>query len=431
MVNPGKHDICIGRVARERSSSPWYRWYIFAVCAGMYILSHFWRVSNAVIAGDLSRDLGLSTEVLGLAGGAFFYAFGLLQLPMGPLLDRFGPRRVISLLALIGTTSAMIFALSGSGVVTVLSRAGIGVGMAAVLMGSYKIFTTWFSPHEFATLSGIMLAFGNMGAIYATTPLSCLSEALGWRAACGIMSAVTLLMTCGVYLVVRDHPPLRSGAPPHVVPSMAVVWLGMRTVFSKGAFWRVAPLGFATNGALMTAQGLWGGPYLMHGYGMSKAAASSILLAIPVGLVCGAPFWGRCSDKLMFRKPVILVGQVAMLLVFSSLALHLPLPRWGLVLQCWLLGFTASTAYVLYAQVKETFPLVIAGTALTSLNFFNMLGAAMFQQMTGIIMGQWQPTVTGALPVVAYQWGFGVSAVLLFFSLAVYAASIDTHPATH
>ena len=313
---------------------------------------------------------------------------------------------------------------------TVLARAGIGVGMAAVLMGSYKIFTAWFSSHEFATLSGLMLAIGNMGAIGATTPLAWLSESLGWRGACGSMAAVTLLVAGGVYLVARDHPPHRSGTPPHQVPSMAAVWQGMGTVFHEGNFWRMVPLGFATNGALMTAQGLWGGPYLVHSYGMSKTTASSVLLAIPVGLVCGAPLWGRWSDAVVRRKPVILGGQVAMLLVFSSLALHLPLPRWGLVLQCWLLGFTASAAYVLYAQVKETFPLAIAGTALTSLNFFNMLGAAMFQQMTGIIMGRWQPSVAGVLPVAAYQWCFGVSAGLLALGLAVYLASSDTHPGT-
>jgi sugar phosphate permease len=418
MGDPQMHEIGGGGDARERLSSPWYRWYIFAVCGGMYVLSHFWRVSNAVIAGDLSRDLGLSTEMLGLVGGAFFYSFGLLQLPMGPLLDRFGPRLVISLLGMVGAASAALFALSESGAVMVLARAGIGIGMAAALMGSYKMFTTWFSPREFATLSGIMLAIGNTGAVGATTPFAWLSEVFGWRLACGGMALVTMLMAGAVYLVARDHPPRQSGMPPHTVSSIAAVWQGIKTVFCTGAFWRIVPLGFATNGALITAQGLWGGPYLVHCYGMSKAAAGSVLLAIPVGLVCGAPLWGRLSDVLMRRKRIILTGQIIMLLASASLALHLPLPRWGLLLQFWLIGFTASSAYVLYAQVKETFPLAIAATALTSLNFFNILGAAMFQQITGIIMGNWQPSAGGALPV-------------LFLALAVYVTSTDSIPAVH
>jgi MFS family permease len=416
-------------LTKDKSSS--YRWYIFAMCGSTYVISGFWRVSNAVIAGDLARDLALSPEVLGLMGGAFFYSFGLAQLPMGPLLDRFGPRIVISLLACFGAASAVAFALAGSGTVAVLARAGIGLGMAAVLMGSFKILTTWFSPHEFATLSGILIAIGNLGGIGATAPLAWLSDQLGWRGACLCMAAVTLMLACGIYLVTRDRPPLLDGAPVPTSPSFADIRSGLRTVFGSGAFWCLAPLGFASYGALITAQGLWGVPFLVHTYGMSKATASGVLLAIPVGVVCGAPTWGRWSDMLGRRKPLVLAGLGAMLLLFSSLALHLPLPRWGLAAQCWLIGFTSAALYILYTQVKESFPLSIAGTALTALNFFVILGAAMFQQMTGLIMGCWKPSADGVLPLVAYQWGFGVSAGLLVLALALYLLCRDTQPEKH
>lgn len=412
----------------NRTTSPQYRWYIFAMCCSTYVISGFWRVSTAVIAGDLARDLVLSPEVLGLLGGVFFYTFGVVQLPMGPLLDRFGPRHVISLLVCFGAASAVIFALAGSGAMAVLARGGIGLGMAAVLMGSLKIITTWFSPREFATLSGILVAIGNLGGIGATTPLAWLSDRLGWRGACGIMAAVTLLLAIGMYLVVRDRPPQLEGAKPVTPPSLSDILGGLRTVFGSSAFWRLAPLGFTSYGALITAQGLWGVPFLVHTYGMSKASASGVLLAIPVGVVIGAPLWGRWSDMLGRRKPLVLAGLGAMLLLFASLVLHLPLPRWGLMLLCWLLGFFSAAQYILYTQVKESFSLSIAGTALTALNFFVILGAAMFQQMTGFIMGQWERSAAGALPLAAYQWGFGVSALLLALTLALYVACHDTHP---
>jgi MFS family permease len=161
---------------------------------------------------------------------------------------------------------------------------------------------------------------------------------------------------------------------------------------------------------------------------MSKGSASGVLLAIPVGVVVGAPLWGRWSDMLGRRKPLVLTGLSVMLLLFSSLVLHLPLPRWGLMLQCWLLGFFSAALYILYTQVKESFPLAIAGTALTALNFFVILGAAMFQQMTGFIIGYWNPSAAGVIPLIAYQWGFGVSAALLATALALYIACRDTHP---
>lgn len=410
------------------SASPSYRWYIFAMCCCTYVISGFWRVSNAVIAGDLARDLLLSPEILGLMGGAFFYSFGLAQLPMGPYLDRFGPRIVISLLACFGAASAVAFALAGSGAVAVLARAGIGLGMAAVLMGSFKILTTWFSAHEFATLSTILIAIGNLGGIGATAPLAWLSDKLGWRGACGSMAVVTLLLAGGMYLIVRDRPPRPDGAAIYTPPSPADVRAGLRTVFGSAAFWYLAPLGFASYGALIAAQGLWGVPYLTDTYGMSKSDASSVILAIPVGVVFGAPIWGRWSDKLRCRKPLVLAGLCAMLLLFSGLALHLPLPRRGLTVLCWLLGFSSAALYILYTQVKESFSLSIAGTALTALNFFVILGAAMFQQMVGLVIGCWKTPAGNALPLAAYQWGFGISAVLLALALALYVACSDTHP---
>jgi hypothetical protein len=108
--------------------------------------------------------------------------------------------------------------------------------------------------------------------------------------------------------------------------------------------------------------------------------------------------------------------------------MNLQLPRFALLIQFWLFGFTGVSSTLLYVQVKETFPLSIAGTALTALNFFLMLGGAVFQHMMGIIMGHWAPSAAGALPVVAYQWGFGVCAALLALSLVVYTGSHDTTP---
>jgi sugar phosphate permease len=412
----------------KKSFSPHHRWFIFNLCAIMFILSQFWRGSTAVIASDLSHDLGLSSENLGLLGGAFFYSFCLAQLPMGPLLDRFGSRLVMSLLACIGAASAIVFAFSDSVAIAILARAGIGVGMAAALMGSYKILTTWFLPNEFATLASIILSIGYLGAIGATAPLAWLSETFGWRGASICMATFTLLIAVVTYLVVRDHPPQQSCIPPQSTPSRTDIFLGFRTIFGSRSFWCLAPLTFASLGAQTAVQGLWGVPYLMDAYGLSKATASGILLAIPVGFICGAPLWGRLSDKLGRRKLPILLGQAAMLLVFSSLVLNLQLSRWGLLLQFWLLGMTAASNFILFVQVKEIFPLSIVGTALTALNFFTTLGAAIFQHMVGIIMDCWTPSIKGTLPTIAYQWGFGVSAALLAMALIVYMGSRDSGP---
>ena len=125
---------------------------IFCVLSGLFILSMFYRVSNAVIAPNLVQDLGLNAETLGILGGAYFYSFALLQIPMGPMLDRIGPRTVVTLFPLIGALGAFLFAFGETFVTALLGRILIGAGMASVLMGAMKVFLSRFPPEKFATL---------------------------------------------------------------------------------------------------------------------------------------------------------------------------------------------------------------------------------------------------------------------------------------
>lgn len=155
-------------------------WVIFGTCAVLYVLSQFHRVSLAIISPDLQRDLGLSPHSLGLLTALFFYAFALTQLPLGPCLDRIGERRTMAFLTMMGSLGTLIFSWAKGLEGAALGRALLGVGMAANLMGSMKLFTTWFSPKEFATLSGSMIALGTLGNMAAATPLALMVQALGW-----------------------------------------------------------------------------------------------------------------------------------------------------------------------------------------------------------------------------------------------------------
>ena len=157
------------------------RWLIFAIASSLFFLSQFYRVSNAVIAPLLIQDLSLDTKSIGLMSASFFYAFAITQVPISLLLDKLGPRHMMTGLSLIGVTGAIIFSLADSLTIGVMGRAMLGVGMACNLMGPYKLLTLWFNPRSFATLAGILVAIGSIGNMVATTPLVILVEQVGWR----------------------------------------------------------------------------------------------------------------------------------------------------------------------------------------------------------------------------------------------------------
>ena len=145
-----------------------------------YFLSYFYRSANAVLAKDLSQELGLGPAELGFMTSLFYLAFAAAQLPLGGLLDRVGPRAVTPALLLVAALGSVVFGLAQSFAVLALGRALIGVGMAAALMGSMKAFSLWF-PRNYATVSTLLVGLGATGGLMAATPLALLKEALGWR----------------------------------------------------------------------------------------------------------------------------------------------------------------------------------------------------------------------------------------------------------
>jgi MFS family permease len=185
---------------------------IFCALSGFFILSMFYRVSNAVIAPNLVQDLGLNAETLGILGGAYFYSFALLQIPMGPLLDRLGPRIIIPSFALAGALGAFLFAFGERFSIVLSGRILIGVGMSCALMGAMKVFTLNFPPRKFATLVGIFISVGTLGSILATSPLAYLTSTIGWRTSFIFAGAITTFLAVLVWWVLRGqrggpHPP--------------------------------------------------------------------------------------------------------------------------------------------------------------------------------------------------------------------------------
>ena len=182
------------------------RWLLFGVLALIYILVYFYRVSLAVVAADISRELGLSPARLGTLSGILFYVYAFAQLPLGPLIDRFGGRLVISCCGLLTTAGGLVFAAAHSFSAAMAGRILIGIGTAAVLMSTFTIFTRWFSRQEFGRVSGFMVAVGNLGNLAATAPLALAVGVVGWRSsflAIGIAQGVVTLL---VFLLVRDRP---------------------------------------------------------------------------------------------------------------------------------------------------------------------------------------------------------------------------------
>lgn len=373
------------------------RWRIFALFTAAYFLSYFLRSANAVIAGDLAQDLSLDAAQLGLMSSLFFGAFALVQLPLGAGLDRWGPRVVAPALMAIAVIGCLLFATAPAFGPLAAGRALIGLGMAAILPSSFKIFGLWFPPHRVATMSGLLVGIGSSGALVSATPLAWLTDTIGWRAVFGGTAVAIAVSALAVATLARNTPP---GVP--FVPTVGG-GSGLRAVFGDRRFWQIAPLGFFFTGGILAMQGLWAGPYLFDVLGLTRLAAGNVILLLAGGVTLGSAASGWCVDRFGVAQTIVGSASLFVLCQFAlttrpSLALIIPL--------YFVYGLSGSFCIMCMAHARQIFPPAITGQAVTAVNFFSIGGSFCIQWWLGLIIAPFGADATGHYPPQAYTAAF-------------------------
>lgn len=402
------------------------RWIIFAVLALMYILVYFYRVSLAVVARDISRDLHLTPQQLGSLSGILFYVYALAQLPLGPMIDRLGSRVVISGCGVLTTAGGLLFSQADSLATAMAARVLIGIGTASVLMATFTVFSHWYSKQEFGRVSGFMVAVGNLGNLAATAPLALAVGAFGWRSAFLAIGVVQALVTVLVFSKVQDRPaehPAVEQQGANTPNSLLADW---GEIFGKRDFWLLGMISFFWYGNYLALQGLWGGPYLMEVLKLSRAAAGNMLMFTSLGFIAGSMVTDTIARRFFQSyKKTLLAGQLGLVLLMSAfLGWAEIIPRPLLAVVFFAIGLAVSSGVMIYPIIRSMFPVRIVGTALTSLNFYVLMGAAVTQQVMGVVVGSFGGTA-GALPAVAFHIAFLLPVAGLILAIISYAFARD------
>ena len=386
----------------------------------------FYRVTNAVIAPDLAREFNLDAGRLGMLGSAFFYAFAFFQIPMGILLDRVGPRKVISFFSLVGAIGAFIFASASSFSTALVGRALLGTGMASVLMGTLKVFVTTYSPKRFSTLSGIIISIGTLGSIFATSPLVYLNSVIGWRLTLIYAGIITAALACIIFWVLKEdgHEAYREALPDTSQEQTTGVLKTLRLIVRNLSFWQIGSIAFFRYGTFVALQGVWLGPYLMNIRKFTPLTTGNILMMLSLGLIAGSPVAGYLADR-VFRaaKPVLMIGLSCYILCLIPLTgiwkIESALAYSVIFI---LMGFCNGFGMLAYSHIKELFPLSMSGTAIAGVNFFIMAGGAVFMQIIGIIISLYANTNQTYQPG-AYHLAFFICLMGMIGSFIFYAFS--------
>jgi predicted MFS family arabinose efflux permease len=391
---------------------------VFIPFALGYFLSYLYRVVNAVLAPDLASELGIGPSELGLLTAAYFISFAAFQLPLGVLLDRFGPRKIEAFLLIFAAAGAMVFSKAGSVTGLVIGRALIGFGVSACLMAAFKAFVLWFPRQRLPLINGIQMAAGGFGALTATAPVEAALGATDWRGIFFILSLITLTIAAAVFFVVPQKKIEQTGE------SIKEQLQGIIQVFSSLTFWRIAPLTVMSQAAFLAIQGLWSGPWLRDVAGFDREMIAQILLMIAAAMVVGFILMGAVAERLsrLGIKPIVIAvaGMTAFMITEGLLVLEVT--SWARTM--WVLfGIFGTTGIIPYAVLSQNFAIHLSGRVNTGLNLLVFICAFAAQWGIGTIISLWPGTAAGGYAPPGYQAGFAMMlglqvASLLWFFIA-------------
>jgi len=377
-----------------------------------YVLSYLYRTINAIIAPDLTAQFHLSPAQLGLLTSAYFLAFAAFQLPLGVLLDRFGPRRTDAVLLSVAAAGALSFASAAQFPALALGRALIGLGVSGCLMSAIKANVLWFPRERWPALNAWMFFSGGIGMVVATVPVEAALGVTDWRTLFLVFAIATLLAAALIYWTVPEHASQSS-----IVP-LGEQLKDLRAIFASRRFWSISLAATATQATSMSVQGLWAGPWLADVARLSREAVAGYLLTMALATMAGFLLWGALAGWAA-RHGISLLRLLAVgMAAFLSLQLLLALGMRGAPALLWgafgLLGTCGSLAY---AILSHRFPPAQAGRVNTALNSLVFSWAFLVQWAIGLIIDRW-PAVDGHYHPDGYRAAF---ATFLLVQIVAYA----------
>jgi MFS family permease len=393
---------------------------LVATLISIYIVSQFLRNSIGVIAPNLAAEIGLSAAEIGLLSSTFFFVFAAVQIPVGVVLDRFGPRLCLIVGAAVTIAGTIVFASAASPGALGLGRALLGLGTAGSLVASLAVYAQRFPPERFAALTGLQVGIGTVGTLLATAPLAVSAATIGWRASFLVVGAFTLIVAVLIALVLRDD------ARPHgrhetLRESLSGVLAVMRTP-SVG---RIFVMNLSVYSTFTLIVGLWGGPYLTHVYGYGLEERGSFLLVPVLAQIAGSMLWGAMDRVAGNHKLPVLFGAGATAAALGYLALVGELGPLPLVLWFAAFGLLSAFAPLLMAHGKALLPLHQVGRGLTMLNMGFMGGAFLAQAVSGFVIGLFPTAPDGAYELDAYRAVFALQALFIVLASLAYFGARD------
>lgn len=374
-----------------------------------YFISVLLGSANSIMSPILLNTFSLSAADLGFMTSVFFISFGLAQLPLGVLLDRYGARRTLTLFMLFAVIGTVIFAVSQNIVHLIISRMLTGIGLSGCLMAAFKAYSDWLPPERLPLVYSLECLMGGVGGIVATKPIGYLISVFSWRYVFVFLAAVTFLTVLSIWVITPKDGYINTKNK----ISFRKQFSEMLSIFVDPRFWFVAPVATVSQSFMFAYLYLWIGPWMRDVGRMEGAEVGTYMMYASVGATAGYLLNGILADLLKKRgrfswERMYFYTGALLTLVLSLITLENGrrlAALWGIAM------FLSTMTMIYFPLMRKLYENHEVGRALSALNFTKFLCSFIFQWFIGLVLN-FYPVVDGGFSPDGYRTSLTVIVIL-------------------
>jgi len=384
----------------------------------------FLRNSLGIMAPSIAEDMVLSPATLSLVASSFFLAYGIMQIPSGMMLDRFGARRTLAFLLIFTMAGAATFSMAENASQLILARVLMGIGCAGIFSGAVFVINEWVTPDRMIVQTTILNSFAAIGGLCATAPLAAVLAIYDWRLCFWVFTIGVSVILLGVIFSLRDPPQVANEAPKR--ENLVDILAGVRLALVQPGMARMLVIGIPLS-AQTTIMGVWGAPYLRDVHQLGDVERGGVLFIMALTGVAGHSSYGLAARFFNSVRITLLAGSTMIVGLLVALALAKQPPLWLVTSIFGAIGYLAMYPMLAFAHARALVPSAVIGRGVAVTNMGIMSAIALMQLLFGWMVGFF-PAEDGAIPEVAYRVAFGGVAALSIVAILIYAPIKDYKP---
>jgi len=357
---------------------------LICIIGGLFYCYEFvLRIIPGALQSELSASFGhISAAAFGQLSAYYYFAYSPMQIPVGMLMDRYGPRRLLSFACLCCTIGSLMFTYSSSLLIAGFGRFLVGFGSSFAFVGVLSLALHWLPRRYFSLVAGLVTTLGMLGLVYGEVKITEIAETLGLQHVLFMMVILGLILTALIFLIVRDGPgghKFKTQPLPHFFKNVV-------KVLTSPGVWLIGFVGACLYTSLSVFGELWGKSYLEHAHHLTKVDAAKAISCMFLGWAVGAPVSGFISDLTRRRVLPMVLGAVS---AFVCICIILYCPNLSfttLNILLFLYGLFSGTELIVFIMAKENSGVELSGTVFAVTNMIVTLGGVIFQPLVGKLL---------------------------------------------